>query len=104
MKNEDRINVARELIDNRIQDIQNDMDNLSNKEIGVALKYLLDEYIKDDLVKQYQQIEDSIANITEIMSETETGRGLVQKTWGFEFHIDDLYRQANESKSRTEEE
>ena len=60
--------------------------------------------IQEDLIKQYQQIEESIANITEIMAETETGRGLVQKTWGFEFHIDDLYRQANESKSRTEEE
>ena len=103
MLNEDRINVARELIDNRIQDIQNDMDNLSNKEIGVALKYLLDEYIeetiKKDLIKQYQQIEDSIANITEIMSETETGRGLAQKTWYFDDTIDELYRQANESKS-----
>ena len=62
------------------------------------------EKIKKDLAKQYQQIENSIANITEIMSETETGRGLVQKTWGFEFHIDDLYKQANESKSRVEKE
>ena len=76
-----------------------------NDEINSAYeKEARKEKIKEDLVKQYQRIEDSIANITEIMSKTEIGRGLAQKTWSFEFNIDDLYKQANESKSRVEKE
>ena len=79
--------------------------NRLNDEITSAYaKEAKEEKIKEDLIKQYQQIEDSIANITEIMSETETGRGLAQKTWYFDDTIDELYRQANESKSRAEKE
>lgn len=71
-----------------------------NRDKGFNLKHEK-ETIKDDLVKQYQQIEESLANITEIMAET--GKGLVQKTWYFDDSIDEIYRQANESKSRAEE-
>lgn len=80
------------------------IDSLNDEIILAYEEEVKKEKIREDLVKEYQQIEDSIANITEIMSETETGRGLAQKTWSFEFTIDDLYRQANESKSRTERE
>ena len=80
------------------------VDRLNDEITSVYAKEAKEEKIKEDLIKQYQQIEDSIANITEIMSETEIGRGLAQKTWYFDDTIDELYRQANESKSRAEEE
>ena len=80
------------------------VDRLNDEITSAYAKEAKEEKIKEDLIKQYQQIEDSIANITEIMSETETGRGLAQKSWYFDDTIDELYRQANESKSRAEEE
>ena len=80
------------------------VDRLNDEITSVYAKEAKEEKIKENLIIQYQQIEDSIANITEIMSKTETGRGLAQKTWYFDDTIDELYRQANESKSRAEEE
>ena len=80
------------------------IDSLNDEITSAYAEEAKKEKIKKDLAKQYQQIEKSIANITEIMSETEIGRGLAQKTWSFEFSIDDLYKQANESKSRVEKE
>ena len=80
------------------------LERLNDEITSAYAEEVKKEKIKKDLAKQYQQIEKSIANITEIMSETEIGRGLAQKTWSFEFSIDDLYKQANESKSRVEKE
>ena len=48
MANKKQVNIVRNIIDNNIQDIKRDMGNLSDQEIAVALRYLLDEYSEED--------------------------------------------------------